>query len=115
GPGRRPGADGGTGAAGPVARGRSLRLPGPAAAIVPLAVAVLALVAVFHAERTGNLLGFLPTEWRQAAEQAVGVPAAAPGEGTRWRLEGFTAFVRNGLTDRRIVLTLAGLAGILTV
>jgi Mg-chelatase subunit ChlD len=110
GPARGPGA----GSARLVERRWSLRLLSTAAALVPLALAVLVLVAVFHAERTGNLLGFLPAEWRQEAEQAVGVPAAAPGEGTKWRLEGFTAFVRNWLSDRRIVLTLAALAVILT-
>jgi hypothetical protein len=98
-----------------VERRRWVRLLSSLAALVPLAAAVLVLVALFHAERTGNLLGFLPAEWRHTAEQAVGVPAAAPGEGTKWRLEGFTAFVRNWLTDRRVVLALAGLAVLLTV
>jgi hypothetical protein len=115
GPARGPGAGGGKAPARPVERRWSLRLLSTAIALVPLAVAALALVALFHAERTGNLLGFLPAGWRHAAEQAVGVPAAAPGEGTKWRLEGFTAFVRNWLSDRRIVLTFAGLAVLLTV
>lgn len=111
GPARAPGA----GAARQVERRWSLRVLSTAAALVPPSAAVLVLVAVFHAEQTGDLLGFLPHDWRHAAEQAAGVPAAAPGEGTKWRLEGFTAFVRNWLTDRRIVLTLAGLAVLLTV
>ena len=111
GPARAPGA----GAARTVERRWWLRVLSTVVALVPLAAAVLALVAVFHAERTGNLLGFLPTEWRHAAEQAAGVPAAAPGEGTKWRLEGFTAFVRNWLADRRLALALAGLAVVLTV
>jgi Mg-chelatase subunit ChlD len=115
GPARGPGGGSVRGSVRPVERRWSLRLLSTAIALVPLAVAALALVAVFHAERTGNLLGFLPTEWRHTAEQAVGVPAAAPGEGTKWRLEGFTAFVRNWLTDRRIIFTLAGLAVVLTV
>jgi hypothetical protein len=35
------------------------------------------------------------------------VPVAAPGEGTKWRLDGFTAFFRNTVTDRRMIGTLA--------
>lgn len=74
-----------------------------AAALVPLAVAGLVLFAVFHAERTQNPLGFLPAEVRAGLERAAGVPTAAPGEGTKWRLDGFTAFFRNAVTDRRFV------------
>ncbi len=84
-----------------------LRLAGTAGALLPLAVAALVLFTVIHAERTGNPLGFLPHGIRSGVENAAGVPAAAPGEGTKWRLEGFTAFFRNGVTDRRVIAALA--------
>jgi hypothetical protein len=84
--------------------GRPLpRLAGNFAATLPLLAAAIVLVTVLHAEWTGNPLGFLPHEWRNAIEKAAGVPAAAPGEGTKWRLEGFTAFFRHAATDRRAV------------
>ena len=86
-----------------------LRLAGTLAALLPLIVAALVLFTVFHAERTGNPLGFLPHGIRSSIENAAGVPAAAPGEGTKWRLDGFTAFFRNAVTDRRAVAAL-GLA-----
>ena len=34
---------------------------------------------------------------------------------TKWRLEGFTAFVRNAITDRRLILGLTAVGVILTV
>ena len=105
GPARAPG--GGGANARPVERRWYLRALGSLAALLPLAAVGFLLFALFHAERTGNLLGFLPDGWRRWVEEAFGVPAAAPGESTRWRLEGFTAFVRNGLSDRRILLGLA--------
>lgn len=92
-----------------------LRLAGTLLALVPLAVAVVLLGTLFHYERTGDLLGFLPAGARQQAEQAVGVPAAGPGEGTKWRLEGTPAFARNAIVDHRLTLGLAGLAAALTV
>ncbi|HUR55087.1 MAG TPA: vWA domain-containing protein, partial [Gemmataceae bacterium] len=91
------------------------RLLSTTLALLPLAVAAFILFALIHAERTGNLLGFLPHEMRSKIEAAAGVPVAAPGEGTKWRLEGFTAFVRNSVTDRRIVLTFTATALLLTL
>ncbi len=84
-----------------------LRLVGNGAAILLLLIAGAVLVTVLHAEWTGNPLGFLPHEWRNAIEKTAGVPAAAPGEGTKWRLEGFTAFFRNAVSDRRAVSSVA--------
>jgi hypothetical protein len=103
------------GAAKPVERRWHWRVLSTALALLPLAAAGFVLFVLLHAERTGNLLGFLPDDSRRAVEAAAGVPEAAPGEGTRWRLEGFTAFVRNSATDRRIVLTIAAAALVLTV
>lgn len=115
GPARAPGAGTAGGSAKVVERRWYFRLLGNVAVLAVLAAVGFALFAVVHAERTGNLLGFLPDDTRARLEAAAGVPAAAPGEGTRWRLEGFTVFVRNGLTDRRLVLGLAALAVVFTI
>src|SRR5262249_46441913 len=69
------------------------------AALLPLAVAGVALFVVAHAELTGNLLGFLPEAMRQRVEAAFGVPPAAPGEGTHWRVGGVTPVLRAGNPD----------------
>ena len=115
GPARAAGAGTRAGSARPADRKLYLRVLSTTFALIPLAVTVGLLATLVHYERTGNLLGFLPAPMRQEVELAVGVPAAQPGEGTKWRLEGFTAFVRNSLTDRRIVLGLAAIAAILTI
>ncbi len=115
GPARTVGAGTASGSVRPVERKWYLRMISTAGALVPLGIALLLLGTLIHYERTSNLLGFLPTETRQSLEAAAGVPTAQPGEGTKWRLEGFTAFVRNGLTDRRLVLALAVGTIILTI
>jgi Mg-chelatase subunit ChlD len=94
---------------------RLLRWVGNGAASVPLAIGAFILATVWHAESTGNPLGFLPHEVRTTLENAAGVPAAAPGEGTKWRLEGLTTFFRNSVTDRRVIATLALVCVVLTV
>jgi hypothetical protein len=71
--------------------------------LVPVVAAVLVLGTILHAAITGEFLGFLPNSWRQAMERWLGVPSAAPGEGTRWRLEAMAYFTGVGLTDRWIV------------
>lgn len=115
GPARSTGAGSATGSARPVERKWYLRVISTLAALVPLTIAICALFVLVHYDRTGNLLGFLPDNTRQRIESAAGVPAAQPGEGTKWRLEGFTAFVRNAATDRRLILGLAAIGGILAV
>ncbi|MCE9562045.1 MAG: VWA domain-containing protein [Planctomycetes bacterium] len=115
GPARAVGAGSASGSARPVERKFYLRVLSTAAALVPLAFAITILGTLIHYERTGNLLGFLPPPARESVEVAAGVPAAQPGEGTKWRLDGFTAFVRNSLIDRRLVLALAAVVGVLTV
>ncbi len=92
-----------------------LRLAGSAAALLPLAVAGFLLFTVAHNDRTGNPLGFLPHDTRAAIETQAGVPPAGPGEGTKWRLESYTAFFRNAVTDRRAVAALAIACVVLTV
>jgi hypothetical protein len=92
-----------------------VRVASTAAALLPLAAAVFVLGTIVHYEWTRDLLGFLPDAARRWVESAAGVPPAQPGEGTKWRLEGLTAFSRNGTTDRRLVLALAAAALVLTV
>lgn len=92
-----------------------LRVISSVLALIPLSMALFLFATLVLYERTGNLLGFLPPQIRHSVEVAAGVPVAQPGEGTKWRLEAFTAFVRNALLDRRIVLSLAALALIATV
>ena len=99
----------------PTGAKRLLRLAGTLATLLPLAVAVFVLFTVIHAERTGNPLGFLPHGLRSGIETAAGVPAANPGEGTKWRLESFSAFFRNVVTDRRVVLALGLVCVVLTI
>ncbi len=114
GPSRATGVGIASGSVRPVERKLYIRILSTVGALVPLAVAVFLLGTLAHYERTGDLLGFLPASARESIEVAAGVPAAQHGEGTKWRLEGFTAFARNGLTDRRIVLALAGIGVFLT-
>ena len=109
GPARATGAGTTSGSARPVDRKWYLRLASTVIALLPLAATVGVLFVLVHYERTSNLLGFLPDEVRQKVESAAGVPAAQPGEGTKWRLEGFTAFARNAVTDRRVVVALAAI------
>jgi VWA domain-containing protein/aerotolerance regulator-like protein len=115
GPARTTGAGSASGSARVVQRKLYLRFISTAAALVPLAAAIAILFVLVHYERTGDLLGFVPEQTRQRIEATAGVPAAQPGEGTKWRLESFTAFVRNAVVDRRLVLGLAVAGGILAL
>jgi len=99
----------------PVARAWWLRFFSTILGTVVLALGLGALAIWVHSEWTGQLLGFLPAEVRKPVEEAAGVPLASPGEGTRWRLEGFTAFVRGGTLDRQITFGLAVIGAILIV
>ncbi len=54
-----------------------------ALASIPLLLALAAIGTVVHAETTGQFLGFLPSGARTTIEQALDVPSAAPGEGTK--------------------------------
>jgi CheY-like chemotaxis protein len=56
--------------------------------LVPLVPVLLLAAAMAHAARADDALGVVPVSWRPALEAAFGLPGAAPGEGTRWRLEG---------------------------
>jgi hypothetical protein len=93
----------------PARRFRDRLLAGLAAA--PLVVFVGAGLLLLHAAWTDDLLGFLPTEARRSVEAAFGVPPAAPGEGTRWRLEFLPYLTGRPATDR----WLAGAAGVAVI
>jgi hypothetical protein len=62
-----------------------------------------------HDAVTGDFLGFLPERLRRAAEQGLGIPPPAPGEGSRWRLE-FSSYLRDGRSDLWLAGTLAAVA-----
>ncbi|MCZ2341528.1 MAG: VWA domain-containing protein [Bacteroidales bacterium] len=81
-------------------------------ALVPLGCVLFILAVVFHAEVTGDLLGFIPASWRQTLEIWAGVPTAGPGEGTRWRLESRAAYLDNGFSDRWLLSGFALAAGL---
>jgi hypothetical protein len=115
GPARATGAGTASGSVRTVERKWYLRVLSTTLALIPLAVATIAFIVLVHYEYTGNLLGFLPPNAKHWVEEAAGVPAAQPGEGTKWRIEGFTAFVRNSITDRRLVLALGAIGVLLTV
>jgi uncharacterized membrane protein len=68
--------------------------PGPISTWVAAAIAVLSTiffvigaVIIVHEVRTGDFLGFLPDILRTWFENAVGVPALNPGEGSNWVYE----------------------------
>ncbi|QEL15051.1 VWA domain-containing protein [Limnoglobus roseus] len=84
-------------------------------AVVLLVAAAAVLFTLVHSWWTGELLGFLPDEWRQAVERTAGVPSAGPGEGTRWRLEQSPAFSPNARLDQQIQWGLAGFALLIVV
>jgi hypothetical protein len=78
----------------------------------PLIVVVIVFGVVVHDTVTGEFLSFLPPSVRTPIEQQAGVPQAAPGEGTRWRLESLSFLTGDARTDHWLVgggLVLAGL------
>jgi len=85
----------------PVRRARNAALA--AAAAIPLGVVGLGALILLHASVTGELLSFLPGPARRAIEATLGVPAAVPGEGTRWRFERMPAFTGHPTADRWLV------------
>lgn len=59
---------------------------------IPLLLALCCLAVLIHSQLTGQFLGFLSFDTRQMIEEWFGIPAAGPGEGTRWRIETRTMF-----------------------
>jgi von Willebrand factor type A domain/Aerotolerance regulator N-terminal len=79
--------------------------------LLPLALCVMALGVVSHAVLTGEFLGFLPSSVRGPIERSFGVPEAAPGEGTRWRLESVAYLTGDLGSDRWLVAGLILVVG----
>ncbi len=105
-------------------RARGLAAPGPPArfraltvtlGLVPLVIAAGLLAVVAHERVTGELFGFAPDAARARLEALVGVPPAAAGEGTRWRLETSPAFLRSARADARLGAGLFAVGTILTL
>ncbi len=96
---------------GPPATGRLLPgLVGFAAAVVVLALGAVLVQAAW----SGDFLGFLPDASRQAVEHALGIPAPAAGEGSRWRLE-FSPYLWDAVADPWLAGVIAVVAGVLIV
>lgn len=74
-------------------------------------------VVLLHEAATGNFLGFLPAAIRGQIELALGVPAASPGEGTRWKLEYLAYITGDARADRWLagLVLLAVCAGVIAV
>ena len=83
----------------------------PLWAIPALACLVLTGI-VAHAAISGEFLGFLPASLRRSIEQSLNVPEAAPGEGTRWRLESLAYLTGDSGSDRWLLSGLIATAGI---
>jgi uncharacterized membrane protein len=69
-------------------------------AALPLAIVAVGGLLLIHAAWTDDALAFLPASVRQSVESAFGVPPAAAGEGTRWRLEFLPYLTGQPTTDR---------------
>jgi hypothetical protein len=80
--------------------------------LVPFALCVAAFGIMAHAIVTGEFLGFLPNSVREPVERALEVPQAAPGEGTRWRLESAAYLTGDRWTDQWLTAGLLLLAGL---
>jgi uncharacterized membrane protein len=78
--------------------------------VLPLMTIVIGAVVMLHAAVTGSLLAFFPANAREWIEHSLGVPTAAPGEGTRWRLDQLPVFTGDPTADRWLVGTVAVLA-----
>lgn len=91
-----------------------LRSLGIVLALVPIAFTLGLFAVITHYEWTGELIGFLPESMRNLIEQVLGVPTAGAGEGTRWRLESFSVYVKNTRLDHRLLLGI-GIAALIFV
>ncbi|HEX3151457.1 MAG TPA: VWA domain-containing protein [Gemmataceae bacterium] len=80
--------------------------------LLPVAAVAILFGVVTHAVLTGEFLGFLPSSIRLPIEKWAGVPAAGPGEGTRWRLETLNYITGDSRTDRWLIAAAVVLAGL---
>ncbi len=79
---------------------------------VPFALFAFAVAiggVLLHDAATGDFLGFLPDTLRRSAENWLGVPEPAAGEGTRWRLE-YSSYLWDGASDPWLASGLAAAA-----
>ena len=81
------------------------------AADFPLLLAALVGAVLFHEWMTDDFLGFAPPSWRAGLEHVLGVPQAAPGEGTRWKLEYLSYLTGYPTADRWLVFALRSRPG----
>jgi aerotolerance regulator-like protein/VWA domain-containing protein/von Willebrand factor type A domain-containing protein len=87
-----------------------------ALSFLPLALTAVLAATLVHESFTEQFLGFLPSSLRAPLERELGVPAASPGEGTRWRLEYLSYLTGDPSSDRWLVFgVLAGLAALAVV
>lgn len=83
------------------------------ALLLPLVATVGVALALVDEAVRGEFLAFLPPTWRQSLEHELGVGEAAPGEGTRWRLEYLAYLTGDARTDRWLAAgLLVGLAAL---
>jgi hypothetical protein len=95
----------------PAAAGKVL----PALIGVAAAAVVLVLGGVLvQAAWSGDFLSFLPDWARRGTEHAMGIPAPAAGEGSRWRLE-FMPYLWDAAADPWLAGLLAVAAGAMIV
>ncbi|MFL5331180.1 MAG: VWA domain-containing protein [Gemmataceae bacterium] len=73
------------------------------ATCVPLLIVAIGAIVLIHAAAVGETLEFLPASIRSAVEHRLGVPPAAAGEGTRWRIDRLPVFTADATTDRWLV------------
>ena len=86
---------------------RTLDQVAPVAVVLMIAGCLFAAAILLHAAWTNDFLGFLPSQMRGRLESALGVPSAATGEGTRWRLEFLPFVTGRPAADRWLVGVLA--------
>ncbi|MSR54159.1 MAG: VWA domain-containing protein [Gemmataceae bacterium] len=79
---------------------------------IPSIACLMLTGIVAHAAISGEFLGFLPTSLRRSLEQELLVPEAAPGEGTRWRLESIAYLTGDSGSDRWLMAALIAMAGV---
>jgi hypothetical protein len=96
---------------GPPARGKLLPvLIGIAAGLIVLVLGAVLVQAAW----SGDFLSFLPDWARRGMEHGLGIPAPAPGEGSRWRLE-FMPYLWDAAADPWLAGLIAVAAGALIV
>ena len=66
--------------------------------VVLFAFALAVGVVLLHDAVTADFLGFLPDALRRSAENGLGIPEPAEGEGTRWRLE-YSSYFWDAVAD----------------